>query len=284
MKNNFIFNTERIIREALKEDIGRGDLTTNILVPPQAMAEAEIIMKEPAVICGMEIVSEVFKVLDRQVKIKILYPDGKFISKPQRVAVIKAKARAILTGERVALNFLGHLSGIATTTRAFVQAVKPYPAKILDTRKTQPGLRFLEKMAVRCGGGYNHRIRLDEMAMIKDNHLAFSKEEALEKIIHRYRKQNKTIEIEVTSLNQFQKALSAGTDIILLDNMNFSDMSTAVKMKRQLFGKRPPLLEASGGINLQNVRRIAQTGVDRISIGALTHSVKAINVSLELLS
>ena len=270
-----------LIQTALKEDAAFDDITTQSLITPSHRSKAYIIFKEDAVICGLEIVNQVFKKLDPKIRFHSSFKDGQKVKKNTKVTFIEGPTRAILAGERTALNFLAHCSGVATLTRQFVEAIKPSKAKILDTRKTTPGLRELEKYAVVCGGGTNHRHNLSDMALIKDNHLATAPSLSLAVAILRA-KTSKKIEVEVTNLKQFQEAIKTNPDIILLDNMTPAQIKHAVKMLKSFRPKKKILLEASGGIDLQNVRRVAQTGVDRISIGALTHSAKAINLSLEI--
>ncbi len=272
----------KIIAEALREDAAFGDITTNLLIKKDHVSKAQILIKEEAVICGLEVVKTVFKKLDRKIYFKTSFKDGHKVKKNTVVAVVTGKTRALLSGERVALNFLSHLSGIATTTHRFVEAARPFKAKILDTRKTTPGLRHLEKYAVRCGGGENHRADLSEMVLIKDNHreiLGFLTK-LQETVRHFKRKTHKPIEVEVDNLNEFEEILKANPDIILLDNMSLQAIKKAVKKRGQ---RKQPLLEASGGITMKNVHAIAQTGVDRISIGALTHSPLTIDVSMEMI-
>ncbi len=279
-----------IIKVALREDIGKEDITTQTIIPKAKYAKAILLAKEGCVICGVGIAREVFKVQDKNIKFKPHISDGQKIKKGKIIAHISGKAQSILIAERVALNFLSLLSGVATKTRAYVDRIKPYKAKVLDTRKTIPGLRVLEKYAVRIGGGYNHRMALDEMVLIKDNHLKvqsseFRVQSLTENLMQKISK-NIKIEIEVKNLKEFKRALEAKPDIIMLDNMSIKDIKKAVRIIRRLqpITYHPsPKLEASGGISFENVRKIAATGVDMISIGALTHSVKAIDISLEIL-
>ncbi len=277
---------DRIISFALAEDIGQGDLTTELLIPSEQISEGYILLKTSATICGMDIVRQIFLKCDSTLRFKSSFKDGDTIPLNTKIIRLQGKTRAILSAERVALNFLSFLSAIATKTKAFVQAVSPYPVVILDTRKTTPGLRFLEKWAVRCAGGANHRSRLDEMVFVKDNHgRALSQKFSWgEMIDHIRRRTKKQIVVEVETLKQFQEVLAAKPDIILLDNMTVGQMRQAVLMNRSQKKSKKVLLEASGGIHLKNVRSIAKTGVDRISIGALTHSRQAIDFSLELLN
>jgi nicotinate-nucleotide pyrophosphorylase (carboxylating) len=274
-----------IVRSALKEDIGTGDITTDTLIPFNKRVKAILIARDNLVVCGLDVAKLVFKTLDKDIKFRSLVKEGDFVKANKRLAVISGKARAILACERVALNFLCLLSGVATKTKKFVQAVRPYKAKILDTRKTIPGLRLLEKYAVRIGGGYNHRFRLDEMVLVKDNHLKLVKKyrnlRDLEKIGKKYQ-----IEIEAKDLKEFREALKLKPDIIMLDNMGIEDIKKAVKIRNYrlpITGYRLPKLEASGRVTLKNIRKIAATGVEMISIGELTHSVNSVDISLEIL-
>ncbi len=270
-----------LIRMALKEDIGTRDITTELAIPKDKFIKAVLLAKENFVVCGLGIAKEVFRQQDAGIKFRPFVKEGSFVKKGKILARIKGKARAIFTAERVALNFLGLLSGIATTAREYVDAIKPYKAKIMDTRKTIPGLRQLQKYAVRIGGGYNHRMRLDEMVLVKDNHLAVV---SLKKIKDKIKLKNIKFEIEVKNLKEFVQALELRPDIIMLDNMGIKDMKKAVSIKRTTsYELRATKLEVSGGVTLKNVRAIAATGVDMISIGALTHSVKTADTSLEAL-
>lgn len=276
---------DQIVNLALREDRAREDITTKSLVGRLDVSTADIIVKEDAVVCGLIVAKRVFQKLDGTIRFHPFCRDGQRVKKNTTIVSIRGKTRALLAGERVALNLLGHLSGIATTAYRFVRAVAPYRVQILDTRKTTPGLRDLEKYAVRCGGGWNHRRDLSEMVLIKDNHrlvLKDGKKTLREMIVHLKKTVKKLIEVEVDDLNEFIQVLAARPDMILLDNMNEDQIRTAVRLRKKIKGRGIPLLEASGGITFQNVRRIARTGVDRISIGALTHSHKSIDISMEL--
>jgi nicotinate-nucleotide pyrophosphorylase (carboxylating) len=278
-------NINHIILQALKEDHYQNDITTKALISSKQKCQAYIFVKQEAVICGLDIAQKVFRKINPNLKFQPLSREGDFVKKNTIIARISGKTQSILTAERTALNFIGHLSGIATTTRQYVKAVHPYKTKILDTRKTIPGLRFLEKYAVRCGGGNNHRSNLSQLILIKDNHHAvYSHRQSLNATIKNLKKKYTVpIEVEVASLNQLKKLLPAKPEMILLDNMNFTQLKKAVHIVKKYFSKiQRPLLEASGGVNLSNVHKIARTGVDRISIGALTHSVQSIDVSLEI--
>lgn len=272
---------QQVIRAALKEDIQSGDVTTNHLVSSKRRAKAVIFSKESAVLCGSEIACETFKMLNKNVKCRKLYKDGQVIEPFKPVLMLEGSNRALLTGERTALNFLSYLSAIATKTYVFVQGVKPYQCKILDTRKTTPTLRFLERYAVRMGGGHNHRNDLSAMALIKDNHWLAVNDQPLGEAIERMRKKSSVpVELEVDNLKQLEQALSWDVDIILLDNMSPKTVAEAVALRKKM--NKKILLEASGGINLNNVHQYAQAGVDMISIGELTHSRISIDFSLEI--
>jgi len=271
-----------IIKRALREDIGGRDITTQSLIPKNKFSKAVLIAKEDCVVCGLNIAALVFKLKDRDIRFKPQVKDGQSVRKGKVLARVEGRAQSILTAERVALNFLSLLSGIATDTRAYVDKVKLYKVRIMDTRKTIPGLRLLEKYAVRTGGGYNHRLTLDEMVLIKDNHVkVMGGCRKLPKITKNYR-----IELEVKNLKEFKQALKLKPDIIMLDNMSIKDMKRAVRIRNNLSSKltpKTPRLEASGGITLKNVRKIACAGIDRISVGALTHSVDSVDISLEII-
>jgi nicotinate-nucleotide pyrophosphorylase (carboxylating) len=266
---------------ALREDIGTGDTTTEFFVPEGLRALGRIIARERAIVAGGETAAEVFRRVNPSLNVEILLPDGTALLGGETILEVRGAARSILTAERVALNFLQRLSGIATLTRQFVEAVGKSHAKILDTRKTTPGLRALEKAAVLAGGGANHRSSLSEMVLVKDNHLSagagFS---GLVSAIQRLRQERPGIRIEVEAerLEQVRSFLEIdGIDVILLDNMEPPEMREAVAA-----GKGKVKFEASGGVTLKTVRRIAASGVDYISVGALTHSARAIDFSLEL--
>lgn len=279
-----IANLDGVVRQALKEDHAWHDVTTQRLVGPAEMATARIIVKEKAVVCGLPIVRRVFQELDKEVHCRFLCPEGKEVKKGTNALIVRGKTRALLAGERTALNFLGYLSGIATNARQYVQSVAPYKTAVLDTRKTTPGLRELEKYAVRCAGARNHRSNLEDMILVKDNHRWACRRMSVVQMVKRLRKgTKKVIEFEVDTLAQFEQALEADVDIILLDNMNCAQMKKAVALRDRRGKKTRPLLEASGGITLKNIEQIARTGVDRISVGALTHSRRSIDVSMELM-
>jgi len=271
-----------LVSSALAEDIGAGDITTETAIPNDQRAEARIVAKERCVVAGLPLVEEVFTQIDRAVSTKLLVAEGDMVEKGTHVCVLDGSARAILTGERTALNFLQRLSGIATLTRQFVGEVKGTKARILDTRKTTPTLRVLEKYAVAVGGGTNHRMGLYDAVMIKDNHrliLARLGPKALGDAVVAARKAHPAapIIIEADTLEQVEEALAAGASHILLDNMTPDELREAVTI---VDGRAKT--EASGGVTLQTVRAIAHTGVDYISVGALTHSARAVDFSLEM--
>jgi nicotinate-nucleotide pyrophosphorylase (carboxylating) len=261
------------VRAFLAEDVGEGDLTTLAVVPEDAQLEASLLLEERGVVCGLEIAESVFRELDQSVLFEASTVDGAVTE--SEVARVAGNARALLTGERTALNLLGRLSGIATLTRAYVDAVAGTGATILDTRKTTPGLRALEKLAVRGGGGTNHRFSLSDGILIKDNHLRLAG--GLAQAVRRAQGQGLPVEAECETLDDVRQALAAGADILLLDNMTVPQLRTAVR----LVGGRAKT-EASGGVTLETVRAIAETGVDFVSVGALTHSARSLRVSMEV--
>ena len=271
------------VRAALAEDVGAGDITTETAIPSDQRAEAYVVAKEACVVAGLPLVAEVFMQIDRSIAVKLLVAEGEAVEKGARVCILEGAARGILTGERTALNFLQRLSGIATLTRQFVDAIGKSKAKILDTRKTTPTLRLLEKYAVAAGGGTNHRLGLYDAVMIKDNHrvvLARLGSKALGDAVAAARKNHPhaPIIVEADTLEQVEEALAAGANHILLDNMTPDELREAVAL---VAGRAKT--EASGGVRLDTIRSIAATGVDYISVGALTHSARAVDFSLELL-
>jgi nicotinate-nucleotide pyrophosphorylase (carboxylating) len=273
---------EELINHALAEDIGKGDVTTEALIRGDQQGTGFIVAKKEGVLAGIKVARQVFHRVDPQLKVEIFLEDGARVKLGSKVAEVSGGIASILKAERVALNFLQRLSGIASETNRYVAAVKGLPVRIMDTRKTTPGLRSLEKYAVRVGGGENHRMNLGEGILIKDNHIAALRSQGLsiKQVIAKARQnapQQLPVEVEVRTAAEASEAVKAGADIIMLDNMNLEDMRKAVKSIR---GRA--LIEASGGITLDNVRAVAETGVDFISIGALTHSAKALDISLEL--
>jgi len=275
---------KNIVRTALREDIGNGDVTTRLTIPPKQVSEAVIFFKERSVVCGLELAKLAFQSLEPGLKFRTTVKDGDVVPAGKRVVHLRGKSRTILTAERVALNFLSYLSSIATHTRAFCDAISPSRAIILDTRKTTPTLRVLERYAVSVGGGKNHRFDLGEMVIFKDNHRALvGKPGSLAQVVRAlHRNSNKPVEIEVDTLAELEEVLTASPEMVLLDNMSVAEMKRAVKIVKGLPRSRRPLLEASGGVTLKNIKAIASTGVDRISVGALTHSRSAVDVSLEI--
>ncbi|MBU4561246.1 carboxylating nicotinate-nucleotide diphosphorylase [bacterium] len=294
-----------VVRRALEEDVGKGDITTLLTVPKEKNAKGIIRAKEKGVIAGLPVAELAFQQVagrpprmgetspsagGSRVVFKARVKEGEKVKKGQAIAEVIGDARSILTAERTALNFLQKLSGIATLTNRFVEKVRPYKVKIFDTRKTTPGLRYLEKYAVRCGGGYNHRIGLYDQVLIKDNHFrlqasGFRLQDLVKKIRKRISRGMK-IEVEAKNLREVREALKAVVDIIMLDNMNLKSIRKAIELchRSPVTGYRSPIIEASGGITLENVGKIAKTGVNRISIGALTHSAKALDISLDIVT
>lgn len=269
---------QSVIAAALAEDAGRGDPTTEATVPAGLTVVADIVMREPGTVCGLVAAHEVVLRLDPDAEMDVLVADGESATEaPCTIARIEASARAILTAERTALNLLQRLSGIATETRRYVTAVQDTGVEILDTRKTAPGLRRLDKLAVACGGGQNHRADLADAILIKDNHIALSAGVGEAILAARAAHPHLHIQAEADTLEQLDDAIAAGADSVLLDNMSVPTLRAAVA--RAAGSIR---LEASGGVTLETVRSIAESGVDAISIGALTHSVRALDISLEV--
>jgi len=287
---------EEIIDRALAEDLGKGDVTTEALIHGDWQGTGSIVAKKEGILAGTEAAKQVFHRVDPELKVEILLEDGAKVKLGGKVARVSGSIASILKAERVALNFLQRLSGIASETNRYVTRVEGLPVRIMDTRKTTPGLRSLEKYAVRVGGGGNHRMNLGDGMLIKDNHLVALRSQGLniKKIIAKARQnaplslrgakrrsnlqaRQTQVEVEVGTVSEALEAVEAGADIVMLDNMNLEDMRKAVK---SIHGRA--LIEASGGITLDNVRAVAETGVDFISIGALTHSAKALDISLEL--
>ncbi len=269
---------EPLVRMALAEDLGRGgDITSASVIPPDTRARVVMMSRQEGVIAGLDLAETTFRLVDPSLTIKRLKPEGADVKPGDEVMEVEGAARSILTAERVALNFVGHLSGIATLTQKMVRAVGNHKARICDTRKTTPGLRALEKYAVRTGGGMNHRSGLDDAILIKDNHIAMAGgvtvalRRAKESAGHTVK-----VEIEVDTLDQLKEVLAEGTDVVMLDNMSLEDMATAVKLVNNR-----AIIEASGGVTLERIPKIAATGVDMISSGALTHSAPNFDVGLD---
>lgn len=269
---------EKIVMLSLKEDIGKGDITTNLIVNDKLKCLAIIKSKDTGVLAGNPIAELVFKRLDSRTKYIQRKKDGDTINPNDIIAEVRGSVRTVLTGERLSLNFLQRLSGIATLSQKFVNKTKGFDVKIIDTRKTTPGLRILEKYAVTVGGCYNHRFGLFDGILIKDNHIqiAGNIEKAVLKVRAKYK--NKEIEVETSNINQVREALKSGADIIMLDNMTPDKIKKAVKIIDS-----KAMTEASGGINLDNIGEYAKTGVDYISVGALTHSAKSLDIGLYVL-
>ena len=278
-----------LIRMAIEEDLGQGDTTSELLFKVDTVDKANIISREEIVVCGMPVVKEILANYDKRLSLKVHVNDGESAHIGRKIAAIEGPLRSMLSAERVMLNFLQRLSGIATTTRKYVWAVQGTKAKIYDTRKTMPGWRILEKYAVRCGGGYNHRLGLYDGILVKDNHLAQlgrNFQPKLRKIVCEARKVKgvKFVAVEVDHVDdQLNYVLEIpDIDIVLLDNMGQWQLKHAVEMRNEMCGKsKKPLLEASGNITLTNVSAIAQCGVDRIAVGAITHSAAAVDIALD---
>jgi nicotinate-nucleotide pyrophosphorylase (carboxylating) len=272
-----------MLQSFLAEDLGAGDITTEATVSATQRACGEVIVKAPLMLAGIDLFAEVFRLLDSTTEVEICYHDGDELKPGQLPARVKASARALLTGERVALNLLQRLSGVATLTQQFVRAIAGTSAEILDTRKTTPGLRALEKYAVRAGGGRNHRKDLSEAILIKENHICLAGSVSAALIAAKAVKDRVAwIEIEVTNLDELRAAIVHGPDVVLLDNMSPSLVRQSVELVREYDTARKIRIEASGGITLENVREFANTGVDWISVGALTHSAPAMDLSFEI--
>jgi len=287
---------EEIIDRALAEDLGRGDITTEALIPDGQQGNGFVVAKKEGILAGINVAKQVFQQVDPELKVEILLEDGARVEPGSKIAKVSGSIASILKAERVVLNFLQRLSGIASATNRYVEAVKGLPVRIMDTRKTTPVLRSLEKYAVKVGGGENHRMNLSDGILIKDNHIVALRSQGLNitEIVAKARHNTPLssrgakrrsnlqarqiqVEVEVGTVPEALEAVEAGVDIVMLDNMNLEDMRKAVKT---IHGRA--LIEASGGITMDNVRAVAETGVDFISIGALTHSVRALDISLEL--
>lgn len=272
-----------IVEMALREDIGDGDVTTGLMIPPDLEAQAAVVTREDCVVCGLPVAEMIFKQIDPHLKVEYWVKEGEAVRANSDLLSVTGRAGAILTAERTVLNFLQRLCGIASLTAAYVEKAKPHGAAIFDTRKTTPGLRYLEKYAVSAGGGQNHRFGLYDEVLIKDNHLALSAKiggQSLVSIVKKAREQRPKIwvEIEVSRLEELDPVIAAQPDAILIDNMTLEEMKEAV---RCIGGKI--VKEASGNVNLDTVEEIAKTGVDRISVGRLTHSVRAVDLTLEFM-
>jgi nicotinate-nucleotide pyrophosphorylase (carboxylating) len=270
---------DRILRRALVEDLGAGDLTTNAIIHSGLMGRASLLARETLVLAGLPVFMKVFRILSAEITSEDFFEDGQLVREGEKICEITGPANAILKGERTALNFLQRMSGIATLTKTYVDKVGSEKVRLVDTRKTAPGLRLFDKYAVRMGGGFNHRIGLYDGVLIKDNHISAAGsitnavDSAKQSAPHTIK-----VEVEVEDLEALEEAIQAGADVVLLDNMSPHMLKEAVRISN---GRVP--LEASGGINLKNIEEIAKSGVDIISVGALTHSAKAVDVSLEMI-
>ncbi|BCS81333.1 carboxylating nicotinate-nucleotide diphosphorylase [Anaerocellum diazotrophicum] len=268
---------DKIIKDALVEDMPYGDITTDLLIPQESTSNAVLLAKENGILCGIDVAKRVFEILDGGIKFEKLKTDGDYIQKGDVLAKIQGKTRAILMGERLALNLLQRMSGIATFTNMLVQKVKGYRAAVTDTRKTIPLLRMLDKYAVFVGGGKNHRYSLSDAVLIKDNHIKAigsiteAVKRAKENVPHTMK-----VEVEVRNMQEFEEALRSGADVIMLDHFTVDEMKRAVEK-----AEGRVLIEASGNINIDNIEEIAKTGVDIISVGSITHSVKSLDISLD---
>jgi nicotinate-nucleotide pyrophosphorylase (carboxylating) len=293
MKSDIVKTVETLLRQAIAEDVRTGDITTASVLRKNVRVRARIVAKEAGIVCGVKVIEKIAAMVDKQIKVAIKKSDGAKIKQGDIVVQLTGPARSILKIERLCLNFLGRLSAIATMTAAYATKTQKYGVEIYDTRKTTPNLRLFERCAVRAGGGCNHRFGLFDQVLIKDNHIVVAgvheKEPSLATMVRRARAKVKPgilIEVEVDTLRQLKQVLNASPDIILLDNMAPATLRRAVAIVNAAVkekGVQRPVLEASGGITLKNVAEIARTGVNRISIGALTHSATNINYSLEIL-
>ncbi len=270
------FSTVRpLLRLAIREDIGKGDITSKKCVPRRTQARAEIIAKQAGILCGTDIVEYAFRLLDPSVFVKIHHRDGTILRRGMVIAMIWGRARSVLAAERTILNFLQQLSGVATQTREYMQALEHTNVILLDTRKTMPGMRYLQKYAVRIGGAQNHRQGLYDRVLIKDNHIAVNG--SITNAVRKTKKRNRVVEVECSTFEQVKEALTTECDWIMLDNMGLRQMNKAMKL---IDGKKK--VELSGGITKKNIRHLAALGPDFISVGALTHSAPAINMGIEV--
>ncbi|MBN1225965.1 MAG: carboxylating nicotinate-nucleotide diphosphorylase [Deltaproteobacteria bacterium] len=278
MKFESDFRIDKIIDAALEEDIGNGDITTASIIDSPAKGKARLIAKEEILLAGLEIFTRVLTRIDPDITVKWNFDDGDTVPRGHVIGTIAGSLQGILTGERTALNFLQHLSGIATLTKEYVDKTDPSKIRVVDTRKTTPGLRILEKYAVRVGGGFNHRLGLFDGILVKDNHIVAAG--SITKAIQKVREtapHTLKVEVEVEDIRGLEEALTAGADVVLLDNMSLEDMKKAV-----LVAKGRVLLEASGGVTLETVGEVVKTGVNLVSVGALTHSARSVDISLEV--
>jgi nicotinate-nucleotide pyrophosphorylase (carboxylating) len=278
MIENPIF-LDSVIRNALEEDLGPGDLTTNAIVDPSAMGKGALLARESLVLAGLPVFKRVFNLLSPDMAFEFSFEDGETVGDGEKIGMVSGPLEAILKGERTALNFLQRMSGIATLTRRYVEKVAAHKVKVVDTRKTVPGLRILDKYAVRMGGGFNHRLGLFDGILIKDNHIAAAGSVSKAVLLARKSAPHTVkIEVEVEDLKGVEEAIQAGADAVLLDNMSPEMMRRAVELVADRLE-----VEASGNVNLENIEEVAQTGVNLISVGALTHSPRAVDLSLEVM-
>jgi nicotinate-nucleotide pyrophosphorylase (carboxylating) len=276
-------NARRLIKAAFQEDGVSKDITSRLFVPRHLKARAVIQAKEKGMLSGGEVAKQVFKMLDKKLKVQLKKSDGSKVKKNDIVLSISGPLRSILSAERTALNFLGHLSGIATLTQEFVRQAKTRKIKIMDTRKTTPAFRLLEKYAVRCGGGHNHRLSLEGTVFIKDNHWQYQDPKSWNKALQDLKRIKKELVVEVENDNQLKRAWKLKPDVILFDNLHPSIVKRLVRRIKRTKVVPKPQVEASGGIHLDNIRSFARSGADRISIGALTHSATNLDYSLTVL-
>jgi len=268
---------KRLIRQALSEDTGGEDITTKAVIPTDHMSEAELVAKGTFIVAGLPFVEEVFRACGRSLKFEPIVEDGAKVKRSDVLARVSGRTASLLEGERVALNIFQRLCGIATLTSKFVEKVEGLSCKVLDTRKTSPGMRFMDKYAVKVGGGTNHRMGLYDGILVKDNHIrAAGGIGPAVKLAKKVKKRGRPVEVETTTLDEVREAVEAGADIIMLDNMSVDEMKKAVKLAK---GKAQ--IEASGNVTLKNIREIAETGVDFVSVGALTHSAPAADISMK---
>lgn len=277
-------SVKEAIRLAISEDEGHGDITSILVISPRKTATAHIIAKEDFILAGMPFLRQIFMTVDKDLRLKIFFKEGSHVKKGDLIAEGKGRAKSLLLSERVSLNILQRVSGIATLTNAFIRKLSGLPTVIVDTRKTTPGMRFMEKYAVRIGGGVNHRFGLYDGILIKDNHIKIAGSIAKALKLARQAHHLVKVEVEVKNIEELKEALIGGADVVMLDNMTIEDMKNAMMIRDEITDsrKRRVLLEASGGVSLENVRVIAETGVDIISIGSLTHSARAVDISMKI--
>ncbi|MDO8473085.1 MAG: carboxylating nicotinate-nucleotide diphosphorylase [Dehalococcoidia bacterium] len=278
----FDIQVRKIVKRALEEDLGWGDVTTDNIIPSDAQAEGSIVTRSGGIVCGVEVMKMVFVSVDSDLKVQVIMKDGERMCPDDVIALVAGSASSILRGERVALNLMQRMCGIATETARYVEAVRGLPVRIADTRKTVPGLRVLDKYAVRTGGGINHRLHLGDGVLIKDNHLALmnAKGISLKDVVSRIQRSSPrilSVEVEAKSVDEADAAAASGANTILLDNMNIETLKASAAI---IAGRS--FIEASGGMTLDTVRGVAECGVDFISVGALTHSVKAMDLALDM--